>query len=575
MTAAEAMLRAMRAYGVEYVFGNFGTDHTPLLEAASRVREAGEGAALPAFVTCPHEGVALGAAHGYAAVTGEPQAVVVHVDVGTQNLGAMVHNAHRGNAPVFVFAGLAPVSYGDHPGARDSPVHFIQDVFDQEGIVRQFCRWYAEYRPPADPDEYVARGLEVASTPRRGPTYVTATREALEEPVDVDVGSRSVAGVRPTPADDATVDRLASLVGDADAPVVVTSKLGAAGAADPAESVESLVAFAEAADAGVVEAFPAALNFPRTHDLHAGFATGPAFERADLIVLADTDVPWVPESEGAPPADVPVVQVDVDPAKEAFPQWDFQVDHPVRADPAPTLRAVAERLRETGAASDAGTAGRETWGDLGPFAGGEAGPSATVREHREAGRLTPAVLTAAVDDAIDEHAGDAIVLNETTTNIFTVLSGLSLDRPGSYLFSHGSGLGWAPGAAVGAKLGDPDSLVVSLVGDGSYVFGHPTAAAWAAGAHDAPTLTVVYNNSGWNAVKGATLRQHPDGDAAAADVPESKFAPTFDLSHAAHVVDAHTAVVESPADLDGALSSAIEAVRDGTPAVLDVRIEPI
>jgi thiamine pyrophosphate-dependent acetolactate synthase large subunit-like protein len=52
--------------------------------------------------------VALSMADGYARVTGEPQAVIVHVDVGTQALGCAVHNASVGHAPVLIFAGLSP-----------------------------------------------------------------------------------------------------------------------------------------------------------------------------------------------------------------------------------------------------------------------------------------------------------------------------------------------------------------------------------------------------------------------------------------------------------------------------------
>ena len=219
-TAADVILRSLREYGVEYVFGNFGTDHTPLLEAAARIRED-DPDAIPEFVTCPHESGALSAADGYAAVTGRPQAVFVHVDVGTQNLGAMVHNAHRGDAPVFIFAGLAPITHGEEPGARSSGIQYIQDVYDQDAIVEQYCRWTGEYRPPADPDEFVARGLELASTPRRGPSYLTATREALETPVDSTPGSHSLTDAGPVGADAATVDRLASMVREADAPLVV------------------------------------------------------------------------------------------------------------------------------------------------------------------------------------------------------------------------------------------------------------------------------------------------------------------------------------------------------------------
>ena len=183
-TAAEQFLRAFRRQGVTRVFANLGTDHTPLLEAAASVRAAGEADAIPEILSCPHEFAAMSAAHGYAALTGDPQVVLVHVDVGTQNLGAAMHNAHRADAPVFVLAGLAPVTDSGHSGSRDHPVHYFQDTFDQPGIVREYCRWTDQYRPPADPAETVRRGLERAGSEPAGPVYVTATREALSRPVE-------------------------------------------------------------------------------------------------------------------------------------------------------------------------------------------------------------------------------------------------------------------------------------------------------------------------------------------------------------------------------------------------------
>ncbi|MFD1599187.1 thiamine pyrophosphate-requiring protein [Halobellus rarus] len=565
-TAADVILRSLREYGVEYVFGNFGTDHTPLLEAAARRREANPDA-IPEFVTCPHESGALSAADGYAAVTGRPQAVFVHVDVGTQNLGAMVHNAHRGDAPVFIFAGLAPITHGEEPGARSSGIQYIQDVYDQEAIVEQYCRWTGEYRPPADPDEFVARGLELASTPRRGPSYLTATREALETPVDSTPGSHSLTDAGPVGADAATVDRLASMVREADAPLVVTSKLGAN---RPEESLDRLRRFAEIAGAGVVEQRPTALNFPRTHDLHVGFDSRAAMAKADLVVLADADVPWEPPSERPVDDNVSIVHLDVDPAKPQYPLWDFETDLAVRADPGTTLAAVADRLESGAGGREPGSDGDEwaPWRDEHDRRLTER--SESLAEQYSGGILSPAVLTDAIDDLVDEST---VVLNETTTNKRTVLEHLDLERPGSYRSPYGSGLGWAPGAATGVKLAAPDHTVISLVGDGSYVFGNPTASTWTAAAHDAPSLTVVYNNSRWNAVRTSTLDQHSDGSAAAAGVPESRFEPTLDLSHAAHVVDAQTAVVDSIDSLEPALREGLDAVERGDPAVLDVRVE--
>ena len=67
-------------------------------------------AEFPRLIVCPHETVAPSAAHGYASVTRQPQAVFVHVDAGTQNLGGAVSNAMRGRVPVLIFAGAAPVT---------------------------------------------------------------------------------------------------------------------------------------------------------------------------------------------------------------------------------------------------------------------------------------------------------------------------------------------------------------------------------------------------------------------------------------------------------------------------------
>ena len=94
------------AHGVECLFMNPGTDTIPIQEALSKLEQLGE--PVPRTVLCLFELVALAAAHGYYQATGRPQAVLVHVDVGTQNLGGMLHNAQRGRAAVLISAGRTP-----------------------------------------------------------------------------------------------------------------------------------------------------------------------------------------------------------------------------------------------------------------------------------------------------------------------------------------------------------------------------------------------------------------------------------------------------------------------------------
>jgi len=95
------LLDALQDLGVEYIFANFGSDHPAIVEAIAAAREAGR--ALPQIVTCPNEMVGMSAAHGFAAATGRAQAVLVHVECGTQALAGAVHNAAKGRIPIFVF----------------------------------------------------------------------------------------------------------------------------------------------------------------------------------------------------------------------------------------------------------------------------------------------------------------------------------------------------------------------------------------------------------------------------------------------------------------------------------------
>ena len=79
-------------------------------------------------------------ADGFARLTNKPQAVIVHVDVGTQALGPGIHNASCGRVPVLIFAGLSPYTLeGEMRGSRTEFIHWLQDVPDQKAIVSQYC----------------------------------------------------------------------------------------------------------------------------------------------------------------------------------------------------------------------------------------------------------------------------------------------------------------------------------------------------------------------------------------------------------------------------------------------------
>src|SRR5215471_19841485 len=138
-SASTALLEALTEAGVSHLFANFGSDHPALVEAIAEARAGGR--TIPRIVTCPTEMVALSCAHGFAQVTGRAQAVVVHVDCGTQSLAGAVHNVSRCRVPVLIFAGASPYTQeGELRGTRNEFIHWLQDVFDQRGIVRPYMK---------------------------------------------------------------------------------------------------------------------------------------------------------------------------------------------------------------------------------------------------------------------------------------------------------------------------------------------------------------------------------------------------------------------------------------------------
>ena len=124
----------------------------------------------------------MSCAHGYAQLTGRAQAVVVHVDCGTQSLGGAVHNAAKARIPMFVFAGMSPFTQeGEATGSRNEFIHWIQDVHDQRGIVRPYMKYDNEIRSARNVKQIVHRSLQIAHSDPKGPVYIVGAREVMEE----------------------------------------------------------------------------------------------------------------------------------------------------------------------------------------------------------------------------------------------------------------------------------------------------------------------------------------------------------------------------------------------------------
>ena len=177
-TAADAWLGLLAARGVEYLFANGGTDFAPVVEAYAKGQSLGW--RLPEIVIVPHENMGVAMAHGYAMVTGRPQAMMVHVGVGTANALNGLINASRQNVPILFTAGRTPITEsGALTAARNNYIHWAQEHFDQGGMLREFMKWDYELRHAEQVETVIDRALAIAKSEPQGPVYVTLPREIL------------------------------------------------------------------------------------------------------------------------------------------------------------------------------------------------------------------------------------------------------------------------------------------------------------------------------------------------------------------------------------------------------------
>lgn len=562
-TTGEAYLGLLASRGVDYLFANGGTDFAPIVEAYARGRS--NGTKMPEPVIVPHENMGVAMMHGYTMVTGRPQAMMVHVGMGTANSVNGIINASRQNIPMLFTAGRTPITEsGDLPGSRNNYIHWAQEHFDQGAMLREFVKWDYELRHPEQIETVVDRALAIARSEPSGPVYLTLPREILGMPMTKRTpgATTSIAAATPPSADPAALEEVTRLLAAAKNPLLITAN----GGRTP-ESARALASFAESWAMPVVHYRPRYLALSTEHPLAAGWDPHGPLKEADLVFVIECDVPWIPV-QGGPRPDAKVVHIGADPLFARYPLRGFRTDIAITGLVAPTLGALAE-LAKTRAPAEALKARSET----------VAKKCEALRNAQRSGAAAmPATLTAkyvsaCLDKLVNEQCGEeAIYVNEYPL----VLEEMQIRTPGRYFGSApAGGLGWGLGAALGAKLAAPGKTVVCTVGDGAYMFGNPTAAHFTARAMGLPVLFIVYNNARWAAVHRSTLAMYPKG--AASKMEQPPFATLEPSPHFEKVAEASEGLgirVSRPEDLIPALERALRAVREEKrQALINVELE--
>lgn len=556
---SDLVVDLLRELGYRYLPMNPGSSFRGLHDSV--VNHGGNTA--PQLLLCLHEEIAVSLAHGYAKATGLPAVAAVHDLVGLMHASMAVYNACLDRVPLLLLGGSGPAD----PRLR-RPIDWIHSATTQAELVRPYVKWDDEPATPAAFPDSVLRAHQIALSAPTGPTYVSLDATAQEAPLPEALPLPDLALHRPAPPvapDPQAVAAAAELLLHARCPVVAGGRVGRVPAATaPLVELVELLGASYTDDRNTV-AFPTA---------HAQNCTGDAdlLAGADVLLAVDVvDIPGLLAAGGATAGHPPAI-VDLSHGDLGLRSWSnaFAAATPravqLLADPVRGLVALVEAVR---AARDGGT----------PSGARARARAEAVRarqrqhlaEHWDDVPISAARLVAETWHAVRDH--DWLLALRNTRSWPEGI--WQFTAAGQYLgHSGGGGVGYGPGAMVGAALAarDQGRLAVGIIGDGDLLMA--PGALWTAVHYRIPLLLVVNDNGSFHNDKPhqervARRRQRREENAW---IGTRIADPAVDIASLArsYGCQAH-GPVHDPGELAGALATAAKQALAGDVAVVHVR----
>jgi acetolactate synthase-1/2/3 large subunit len=560
---AEALLRGLRAMGVERIFASPGSDWAPVWEALAAPHAARD---FPQYVSSRHEETAVAMALGYAKATGRLPAVCLHTTVGAQHAAMILRGALHERIPLVVLAGES-IGFAEPPGPKVGRqwLRLLTDVGGPARLMEPCVKWCFALNRSALLPHTVQRACQLAAAAPRGPVFVSVPAEFLMETMVADPPAAALP--RPAEVAPALIDELAHALARAERPVIVTEEAGRDRAA-----VGPLVALAESLGAPVLEAWqPHYVNFPRTHPLYAGiFAdeTPEALAQADAVLLVEAVAPWHPPS--AAPHGARVLVLGEDPLRSRLPFWGYRTDVVAAGEVAPSLERLVDRVRSI-VRPRSRAAALAQWGER------HARERAARREVARAAGAGPALETRWIAHELAAVLPDeAILVDETITHRMDIVRLHEHAGAGGFYEASYGGLGVGLGLALGVKHAQPDRPVVCTIGDGAFHYNPVVGSFGAAQEHGLPIVVVLFDNAGYRSQKGDVAGYFPDGVAVRTGrFAGTSIAPRPDYVMLARAFGGAGERVERPADVRPALERGLQAVARGQLALVHMVLPPV
>jgi benzoylformate decarboxylase/acetolactate synthase-1/2/3 large subunit len=563
------MMDVIKTLDIDYVATNPGSSFRSLHE--SLINYGGN--RKPELLTCTHEEAAVAMAHGYAKAAGKPMAALIHGTVGIQHAAMAIYNAWVDRVPIMILAGNGLDATKRRPGTEWN--HSVQDP---ALLVRDFVKWDDYPMSLQHFAESTVRAYKIATTPPMEPVLITADIDLQEEAVEDASHLRipKLARSRPPQGDRAALVEAAKLLANAQNPLIIAERC-----VRDQEGVNLLVQLAETLQAPVVD-LGGRMNFPSVHPLCHTDRKGALMRDADVVLLLEVADPFGQFNSISDPhkvlratskKDVKIINVSMQDVYIRSNYQDFQryqpADLAINGDAQASLPVLIEEVRRAGESrkatfdergrklKDAHAKNGQRLRDAAAI-GWDLSPISTPRLAME---LWGVIRNEPWSLAVSDRIATARRL-WPTTHYHQMLGG-----------SGAQGVGYAAPGALGVALANKQKglLTVTFQPDGDLMYS--PGVLWSAAANKIPILFVMHNNRGYHqeimhVQRMASLHnRRPD----TAWIGTTLTNPNIDYAKLAQAQGVWAeGPIEDPAKLGAALKRAVEVVKRGEPALVDV-----
>ncbi|PYI51038.1 biosynthetic-type acetolactate synthase large subunit [Paenibacillus flagellatus] len=472
VSGSEILLRSLLLEGVECVFGYPGG-------AVLYIYDAMHGNEGFRHLLTRHEQGAIHAADGYARSTGKTGVCIATSGPGATNLVTGIATAHMDSVPLVVVTGNVATSLIGTDSFQEA---------DIVGITQPITKHSFFVRRVEDLARIVREAFHIAGTGRKGPVLIDIPKDVSAEETEFRWPETiSIPGYAPEaqvrhPGLPEQIGKLLAALETAERPLLL-----AGGGVVAADGSAELIAFAERANVPVTTTLLGLGGFPSGHllwlgmpGMHGTVAANRALLECDLLISAGArfDDRVTMRLDGfAPQATIAHIDIDAAEIGKLVP-----TSIPVQGDVKDVLASALARM----GSRKAGVGRTAEW--LGRLA-------ALAREHplRYADAEKPLKPQYVIEMISETTNGEAIVTTDVGQHQMWTAQFYKFKRPRSLLTSGGLGtMGFGFPSAIGAQVGNPDRLVVSINGDGGMQMCAQELAVCA--IHNIPVKIVVINN---------------------------------------------------------------------------------